>query len=200
MFPTKRLLSALVIVIAGHDLHSASFTAKQRSALPQDVPNKGREMVNHRNQSLCSHVSPYKARLSGTGAACYTDGKSKSNLRGDRESARMMALSGGAAAPRRRIDSGRWLFSLALPWALHINPLFSISPRAVMCPPLHCLNMGFLCSKYGYLRHARGYIRSRETSQRRESSESPQEQLLEQREASKHTTEEISHCKSKLSS
>lgn len=35
------LLLTLVIVSAGHDLHSSlSFTAKQRSELPQEVPNK----------------------------------------------------------------------------------------------------------------------------------------------------------------
>lgn len=50
-----------------------------------------------------------------------------------------------------------------------------------MCPPLQCLNMGFLRSKYGHLRHGKRVYKQRETFQLRESPESPQEQLLEQR-------------------
>lgn len=147
MFPTKRLCCLHYCERWTWFALRFSFTAKERSALPQDVPNKGREMENHRNRSLCSHASPYKERLSGSGAACYTDGKSKSNLRGDRECARMMALSGGATRMHRS-GTCRCIFYYfilrAVLWALHINPLFSVSPRAVMCPPLHCLNMGFL--------------------------------------------------------
>ena len=98
-----------VIVSAGHDLRSGlSFSAKQRSALPQEAPNKDREMETHRNSSLCSHdlIRHGGAELSGSGAACCTDGKPKSNLRGDGESARIMLLSGAAARLRRHIDSG----------------------------------------------------------------------------------------------
>lgn len=86
-----------------------SFTAKRRSALPQEVPNKDREMETHRNRSLCSHdlIRHGGAELSGSSAACCTDGKSKSNLWGDGESARIMPLSRGAAPPRRHIDSGQ---------------------------------------------------------------------------------------------
>ena len=90
------MLLTLVIVSAGHDLHSSlSFTAKQRSALPQEAPNKDREMETHRNRSLCSHdlIRHGGAGLSGSSAACCTDGKSKSNLWGDGERARIMLLS-----------------------------------------------------------------------------------------------------------
>ncbi|KAK1904826.1 Serine protease nudel [Dissostichus eleginoides] len=82
-------------------------------------------METHRNRSLCSHdlIRHGGAGLSGSSAACCTDGKSKSNLWGDGERARIMPLSGGAAS--------------------------------VMCPPLQCLNMGFLLSKYGHLRHSK---------------------------------------------
>lgn len=58
------------------DLRSSlSFTAKRRSALPQEVPNKGREMETHRNRSLCSHdlIRHGGARLSGSSAACCTN-------------------------------------------------------------------------------------------------------------------------------
>lgn len=94
----------------GHDLRSSSlsFTAKQRSALPQEVPNKDREVETHRNRSLCSHdlIRHGGAELSGSAAACCTDGKSKSNLWGDGERARIMPLSHGALLPWRHIDSG----------------------------------------------------------------------------------------------
>lgn len=88
---------------------SLSFTAKRRSALPQEVPNKDREMETHRNRSLCSHdlIRHGGARLSGSSEACCTDGRSKSNLLGNRESARVMPLSAGAVLLRRHIDSGQ---------------------------------------------------------------------------------------------
>lgn len=94
----------------GHDLRSSlSFTAKQRSALPQEVPNKDREMETHRNRSLCSHdlIRHGGAGLSGSSAACCTDGRSKSNLWGDRERARITPLSHGAVLLWRHIDSGQ---------------------------------------------------------------------------------------------
>lgn len=73
----------------GHDLRSSlSFTAKRRSALPQEVPNKDREMETHR-RSLCSHdlIRHGGARLSGSRGACCTDGRSESILRREQESA-----------------------------------------------------------------------------------------------------------------
>lgn len=73
----------------GHDLRSSlSFTAKRRSALPQEVPNKDREMETHR-RSLCSHdlIRHDGARLSGSRGACCTDGRSESILRREQESA-----------------------------------------------------------------------------------------------------------------
>lgn len=93
----------------GLDLRSSlSFAAKRRSALPQEVPNKGREMETHRNRSLCSHdlIRHGGARLSGSSAACCTNGRSDRKLRGCRERVRITPRSLGAAPPSGRIDSG----------------------------------------------------------------------------------------------
>lgn len=112
------------------------------------------EMETHRNRSLCSHdlIRHGGAGLSGSSAACCTDGKSKSNLWDDRESARIMLLSMKIHWFGRE-EERRCLHNLLL--ELNIKSLLSVSPpqASVMCPPLHCLNMGFLCSKYGHLRH-----------------------------------------------
>lgn len=90
------------------DLRSSlSFTAKRRSTLAQEVPNKGREMETHRNRSLCSHdlIRHGGARLSGSSAAYCANGRSERKLRGCREKVRITLLSLGAAPPWGRIDS-----------------------------------------------------------------------------------------------
>lgn len=90
------LLLALVIVNAGHDLHSClSFSAKQASRLRKSQI-RTRELETHRNRSLCSHdlIRHGGAGLSGSGAACCTDGKSKSNLRRERDRAENYAAVG----------------------------------------------------------------------------------------------------------
>lgn len=59
-----------------------SFSAKQASRLRKSQI-RTRELETHRNRSLCSHdlIRHGGAGLSGSGSACCTDGKSKSNLR-----------------------------------------------------------------------------------------------------------------------
>ena len=83
----------MIYAPASHSLPSSD------QALPQEVPNKDRETLTHRNRSLCSHdlIRHGGDELSGSGAACCTDGKSKSNLWGEAGRARIMPLSHEAA-------------------------------------------------------------------------------------------------------
>lgn len=72
----------MICAPASHSLPSGA------QALPQEVPNKDREMETHR-RSLCSHdlIRHGGARLSGSRGACCTDGRSESILRREQESA-----------------------------------------------------------------------------------------------------------------
>lgn len=146
----------------GLDLRSSlSFTAKRRSALHQEVPNKGREMETHRNRSLCSHdlIRHDGARLSGSSAACCTNRISDRKLRGCRERGRIAPLSLSELLRHEGAlirDRGRELLSSQFSArASYKDSPLRFSPDSVMCSPLQCLNMVFLLSKYGHLRHGR---------------------------------------------
>lgn len=152
----------------GHDLRSSlSFTAKRRSALPQEAPNKDREMETHR-RSLCSHdlIRHGGARLSGSRGACCTDGRSESILRRAQElCGRLTELLSGEDALTTIIiffflDRGR----ATLPRRLTVRASYKVScfspQTSVMCPP-QCLNMVFLRSKYGHLRHGKSVYNAR---------------------------------------
>lgn len=139
----------------GLDLRSSlSFTAKRRSALPQEVPNKGREMETHRNRSLCSHdlIRHGGARLSGSSAACCTKA-----VRLQGESENYAAVSRSCSATKAHWfgteEESCCPHNLAL--ELNIKTPLRFSPDRVVCSPLQCLNMVFLLSKYGHLRHGR---------------------------------------------
>lgn len=145
----------------GLDLRSSlSFTAKRRSALPQEVPNKGREMETHRNKSLCSHdlIRHGGARLSGSSAACCTNGiiwLKAARLQGQSENYAALPRSCSAIRAHRfgTEEESRCPHDLVL--ELNIKTLVSAFPQTVMRSPLQCLNMVFLLSKYGHLRHGR---------------------------------------------
>lgn len=50
------VLTLVIVRSSGLQMHpSLPFTAKRRSALHQETPNKGMEVETHRNHALCSH-------------------------------------------------------------------------------------------------------------------------------------------------
>lgn len=157
------MLTLVIVRSAGLQLHSTlSFAAKRRSVLHQETPNKDKEVETHRNQSLCSHdlIRDGGVGSSGQRYASTETGNPNVNCSNWGEQREI------CSCPSEEIFSVHalitdWWGMISLP-AIYCTDLISSLPNLpfslqanVMCPPLQCLNMGFLQSVFGHLRHSK---------------------------------------------